>query len=99
MQPKRKKFGAAKQTFHFLAYMIDQCCVDEWIASMDPVHKNSAEEWLVKRDPNFISILCKLTLKGQEMFLNGMCSSSLQMSFTHLIDVSCEREVNSSLSQ
>ena len=40
----KKRFGAAKQPFHFLAYMTDQCYLDEWKALIDPVHENSAEE-------------------------------------------------------
>ena len=58
----KKRFGAATQPFHFLAYMTDHHYFDEWKASMDPVHENSAEDCLVERDPNFISLLYKLNL-------------------------------------
>ena len=59
----KRRFGAATQPLHFLACMTDHHYLDEWKASMYPVHENSAEEWLVERDPNFISLLYKLTLK------------------------------------
>ena len=92
----KKRFGAAKQPFHFLAYMTDHHYLDEWKASMDLVHQNSTEEWLVERDPNFISLLYKLTLKDQEMFPKGMFSCSLQMSLTPSQLRSIIREVLSS---
>ena len=62
--------------------MTDHCYPDEWKTSMDLVHENSAEEWLVERNPNFISLLFKQTLKDQEMFPKCMFSCSLQTSLT-----------------
>ena len=50
------------QPFHFLAYMTDHRYLDKYKVSMGPVHKNSAEHWLVERGPNFISLLYNLTL-------------------------------------
>ena len=41
----KRRFGAAIQPFHFLGYMTEHCYLNEWKASMDPVHQNSAEKW------------------------------------------------------
>ena len=78
----KKRFGAAKQPFHFLAYMTDHRYLDEWKTSMGPVLENSVEDRLVERDPNFISLLYKLTIKNQKMFPKGIFSCSLRASFT-----------------
>ena len=36
--PIKKKFGEAMQPFHFLAYITNHRCLDEWKASMGSVN-------------------------------------------------------------
>ena len=67
--------------------MIDHHYLDEWKASMEPVHENSAEEWLVERYPTFTNLLYKLTLMDQDLFPKGssrvLCNQAIRMVLRH----------------